>query len=78
MAIDLFKVIEDGVKLNKSAWPLYGDDDTYLARIEVKVDIAAGPARLAVLHEGLAGLAGREQNAGLHAAPPADEMPGSL
>ena len=32
MAIDLFKVIEDGVKLNKSAWPLYGDDDTYLDR----------------------------------------------
>jgi len=32
MAIDLFKVIEDGVKLNKSAWPLYGDDDCYLDR----------------------------------------------
>jgi CRISPR/Cas system-associated exonuclease Cas4 (RecB family) len=32
MAIDLFKVIEEGVKLNKSAWPLYGDDDTYLDR----------------------------------------------
>ena len=32
MAIDLFKVIEEGVALNKSAWPLYGDDDTYLDR----------------------------------------------
>lgn len=32
MAIDLFKIIEDGVKLNKSAWPLYGDDDCYLDR----------------------------------------------
>ena len=32
MAIDLFKVIEEGVKLNKSAWPLYGDDDAYLDR----------------------------------------------
>lgn len=32
MAIDLFKVIEEGVKLNKSAWPLYGDEDCYLDR----------------------------------------------
>ena len=32
MAIDLFKYIEEGVALNKSAWPLYGDDDTYLDR----------------------------------------------
>lgn len=32
MAIDLAKIIEDGVKLNKSAWPLYGDDDCYLDR----------------------------------------------
>jgi CRISPR/Cas system-associated exonuclease Cas4 (RecB family) len=32
MAIDLFKIIEEGVALNKSAWPLYGDDDTFLDR----------------------------------------------
>lgn len=32
MAIDLAKIIEDGVKLNKSAWPLYGDDDCFLDR----------------------------------------------
>jgi CRISPR/Cas system-associated exonuclease Cas4 (RecB family) len=32
MAIDLFKIIEDGVKLNKSAWPLYGEDNTFLNR----------------------------------------------
>ena len=32
MAIDLFKYIEEGVALNKSAWPLFGEDDVYLDR----------------------------------------------
>jgi CRISPR/Cas system-associated exonuclease Cas4 (RecB family) len=32
MAIDLFKYIEEGVALNKSAWPLYGEDEVYLDR----------------------------------------------
>lgn len=32
MAIDLFKYIEEGVALNKSAWPLFGEDEVYLDR----------------------------------------------
>jgi CRISPR/Cas system-associated exonuclease Cas4 (RecB family) len=35
MAIDLFKYIEEGVALNKSAWPLYGEDEVYLDRNSV-------------------------------------------
>jgi CRISPR/Cas system-associated exonuclease Cas4 (RecB family) len=35
MAIDLFKYIEEGVALNKSAWPLFGEDDVYLDRNSV-------------------------------------------
>jgi CRISPR/Cas system-associated exonuclease Cas4 (RecB family) len=32
MAIDLFKYIEEGVALNKSAWPLHGSTDEFLDR----------------------------------------------
>jgi CRISPR/Cas system-associated exonuclease Cas4 (RecB family) len=32
MAIDLFKVIEEGVALNNSAWPLHGSSDEFLDR----------------------------------------------
>jgi CRISPR/Cas system-associated exonuclease Cas4 (RecB family) len=35
MAIDLFKYIEEGVALNKSAWPLFGEDEVYLDRNSV-------------------------------------------
>lgn len=32
MAIDLAKIIEDGVKLDNSMWPLYGEDGAFLNR----------------------------------------------
>jgi CRISPR/Cas system-associated exonuclease Cas4 (RecB family) len=35
MAIDLFKYIAEGVALNKSAWPLFGEGDVYLDRNSV-------------------------------------------